>query len=214
VVESAVGHAIGNLSRRRPRTLAGRYAALERERLVALTLQWLEVERARGDFEVEASEERREITVGGVTVRATLDRVDRLPDGRRAIIDYKTGDANPRRWDGERPDEPQLPLYAVGSPDPVAAVMFAQVKTGALEFKGVAEHGVDIPGVGVVADWNTLLGEWRQTLDALGRSFAAGEAEVAPKRYPHTCEYCDQALLCRINERLAIGPVEEEADDA
>ncbi|MFZ5557797.1 MAG: PD-(D/E)XK nuclease family protein [Pseudomonadota bacterium] len=213
VVEAAASHAIGDLMRRRPRTLAGRYGALEKERLARLTLAWLEVERARGDFEVEATEEKREITVGGVTVRGKLDRVDRLPDGRRAVIDYKTGEANPRHWEGERPEEPQLPLYAVGSPDAVAAVAFAQVKIGGMEFKGVAAGDVGIPGVRAAADWDGLLGQWRQALEALGRSFAAGDADVSPKKFPHTCEYCDQAPLCRINERLRIGPVEAEGGD-
>lgn len=214
IVEAAASHAVNGLAHRRPRTLAGRYGALEKERLSRLALEWLELECARGDFEVDSSEEKREITVGGVTVRGKLDRVDRLPDGRRVIIDYKTGKANPSRWEGDRPDEPQLPLYAVGSPEAVAAVAFAQVKAGSMAFKGLAGDEVGIPGVRLREDWDALLGEWRQTLDALGRSFAAGEAEVAPKRYPHTCKYCDQAPLCRINERIAIGPVEEEADDA
>ena len=38
---------------------------------------------------------------------------------------------------GARPDEPQLPLYALGGANAVAAVAFAQVKSGHMCFKGI-----------------------------------------------------------------------------
>jgi ATP-dependent helicase/nuclease subunit B len=49
------------------------------------------------------------------------------------ILDYKTGSAAPADWLGPRPDEPQLPLYAVVSNNPnLAAVAFASVRPGNL----------------------------------------------------------------------------------
>jgi hypothetical protein len=30
------------------------------------------------------------------------------------VIDYKTGEAKVAAWLGDRPDEPQLPMYALG----------------------------------------------------------------------------------------------------
>ena len=44
--------------------------------------------------------------------RFEVDRLDRLPGGGYAIIDYKTGAVSPAQWEGDRPDAPQLPLYA------------------------------------------------------------------------------------------------------
>lgn len=213
MVQSAASHSVGELARKRPRTLAGRYAALEQERLARLVLAWLKVERERGDFQVEASEARREFSVGGVTIRGKLDRVDLLPDGRRAVIDYKTGKADPKHWDGERPEEPQLPLYAVGAGDPVAAVAFARIRPGEMAFRGVAADDVGMPGLKSREDWESLLQQWRETLEALGRAFAAGAAAVDPRKYPQTCKYCGQAPLCRIHERIDLGPVEAEGDD-
>ncbi|GIU92370.1 MAG: hypothetical protein KatS3mg011_1276 [Acidimicrobiia bacterium] len=36
--------------------------------------------------------------LGGIVVRGILDRIDRLPDGRLVITDYKTGSAPPERY--------------------------------------------------------------------------------------------------------------------
>ena len=45
---------------------------------------------------------------------------------------YKTGARDPSvdTMRGERPDEPQLPLYLVASQPDATAVVFAQVKNG------------------------------------------------------------------------------------
>lgn len=55
----------------------------------------------------------------------SVDRVDQLEDGRRIIIDYKTGAAiDTKNWASERLSEPQLPIYAaLASSEPVAAVV-------------------------------------------------------------------------------------------
>ena len=61
---------------------------------------------------------------GAFTLTAKADRIDRLADGRLAIVDYKTG-APPRAKDVEQGFAPQLPLEAViaqaGGFDGVAA---------------------------------------------------------------------------------------------
>ena len=64
----------------RPRLLAG--------------LGWIEVEQERllGEGrEVLAWEEKGEITVDGVRIHGRADRIDQLPDGTLAVVDYKTG---------------------------------------------------------------------------------------------------------------------------
>lgn len=59
----------------------------------------------------------------GVTLAGIVDRVDRLPDGSLAIVDYKTGSAPGRGW--ERREFFQLRFYAVL----VAAALGAPVST-------------------------------------------------------------------------------------
>jgi RecB family exonuclease len=158
---------------------------------------------------------------GGVTVNVTLDRMDELAEGGHAIIDYKTGNASVSKWLGPRPDEPQVPLYAMGSGEDIAAAAFAIVKAGAAEFRGIARANGLLPGVKTIAeqkaiaakdypDWASLLNGWRLELDELGRGFAGGDARVDPKRQGLTCKYCDLSALCRVSERAGSMELEDE----
>lgn len=227
----AADHAIAHLRRDRPDAIEGRFAELERSRLARLGRAWLEVERGRPAFAVSAIEQKRVLSAGGITVNARLDRMDTLEAGGMAIIDYKTGGASVGDWLGPRPDDPQLPLYAVSQAGSAAAgqagagpgdgglsaVAFARVKAGELEFKGIAREQDAIPGVKPLAaqrlqsardyaSWEELLAGWRYELEALGREFGAGEARVDPKRGDETCRYCGLKALCRISERaFSIG---------
>lgn len=226
ILERAAQGALDKVRRRRPHALEGRFAILERDRLVVLAREWLRFERGRGDFAVLATESKVAATFGGVTVNVKLDRVDRLAGGGCAVIDYKTGSASVSGWLGPRPDEPQVPMYALASGEDVVAVAFARVKVGENEFKGLARAENILPGATLVtksrarqargyADWAALRDGWQRELDALGRAFAAGEARLAPKHGEQTCARCDQALLCRVAERppLAADPGEEEGDE-
>jgi len=227
LLAAAADAAIGRLQWWRPDALAGRFGRLEKERLVRLARSWLEQEKKRPAFEVAEIEKKRVVSLGGVTVNAKLDRLDRLTASRKvggahAILDYKTGEANVGGWLGARPDEPQLPLYAVTSGTDVAAVAFACVRAGEMEFKGISREKGLIPDVGTLSEqrskaakayrsWDELLSSWRRELEELGREFASGEARVDPKdkRKLATCLYCDVKPLCRIYERLGAPTADE-----
>ena len=64
---------------------------LWRPRLLA-ALEWIEerVDKA-GNRTVQAIEQKGEFTVDGVRIHGRADRIDVLPDGELAIVDYKTG---------------------------------------------------------------------------------------------------------------------------
>lgn len=196
VVEAAVADSV----RGRGAESLERVQALERRRLEALLPQWLELEKQRAPFEVVEREEPRTVEMGGVRVRLQVDRVDRLESGGVAIIDYKTGAHGPKEWEGERPDQPQLPLYAVTDARRIAAVLFAQVAAGELKFKGVTEDAAPLM---------EKLEGWRAALTRLGEEFARGEAAVTPKRPAKSCRYCALDALCRITDQPR--PVGEDA---
>ena len=187
----------------REHALEERFAALERARLARLAHEWLPLERERADFEVAATEDKRALAAGGLEFSGRIDRMDRLASGGYALIDYKSGRVTPKSWEGGRPDDPQLPLYAVNAGEPVTAVAFAKLKTGGMRLMGYSRDDKALPQVKQYRDWDALLAGWKHELDALGTAFAAGAARVDPKRLAQTCRYCDLAPLCRVHEKLS-----------
>ncbi len=221
-VRAAVQAALAEEARDRRQTFTARFTGLEQQRLEALVLEWLALEKQRAPFTVVATEAREAVSFGGLTVSAIVDRLDELADGTRAVIDYKTGSPKLSQWFGARPDEPQLPLYSAAR-ERVAAVLFARVRRGDMEFIGAAQRAGIVPGVAAfdatraAADhgtWGGLLGDWRAVLDALGQSFRRGDAPVDPKDRRTTCEHCALTALCRVHEREATTLVAPEADEA
>jgi probable DNA repair protein len=209
--QRAAAAAVEAERRRRPDVLSDAFAALERERLAALLVRLVALEKERAPFAVTGRETPQPVTVGGVRVRTRPDRVDRLADGSRVVLDYKTGrEVDIAAWLGERPDEPQLPLYATAAGADLAAVAFVHLSARRVRFEGLARAPDLLPGVPRpedsrkaaphCRDWNGLLEGWRAALEALAREFLEGRAEVAPKRGPETCRSCDFPTLCRVRE--------------
>jgi len=196
VIEKAATRAV--------KEMAGRFAELEKQRLIRLAGEWLAIERARKPFAVVHIEEKRTLEIGGLSLNGRIDRMDRLEDGTHAIIDYKTGSrATPNDWMGERPDQPQLPLYAVTAKENVTAVAFAKLKTGDMKFAGFSLQENAIPGVKPAKSWPGLMQYWKTELESLASGFAQGEARVDPKKGLATCRSCDLQPLCRVHERLS-----------
>jgi len=165
--------------------------------------QWLLLEKQRQPFRMFEQEEGRRVTLGGLRMTIRADRVDQLENGELVILDYKTGECRASDWEGSRPDEPQLPIYAVTAEAPVAGVFFGRLKTGALGFRGLADSEGIVPEVKVPDDQPSLeetIEEWRRVLDRLGREFKAGQAIVDPKDPRKTCRNCALPALCRIRQ--------------
>lgn len=192
--------------------LAEPFAALERVRLARIARAWLDLERARKPFSVVATEAKRTLRAGGLEFSGRIDRMDRLASGEHVLIDYKTGSTSRRGWLGERPEEPQLPLYAVNAKEDIAAIAFAKLKTGELGFSGYAREKGLLAGADLYRDWDGLVAGWKKELDLLGAAFAAGDARVDPKDGLQTCRSCDLQPLCRIYERIATLESGEEGE--
>ncbi|MBI5611483.1 MAG: PD-(D/E)XK nuclease family protein [Gammaproteobacteria bacterium] len=206
-IGEAVNAALDELARDRSQTLTGRFREIEWQRLTRLLRAWLDEERARAPFRVVAAEQKTTIKLGGLVVEGRMDRVDELDDGTRVILDYKTGETNIKSWQGERPDEPQLPLYAIDMRRrrPVAAALFAQLRAGELGFNGLAVRAGIVPKVKAAGEtegaWQAQLDAWQGTLTALAEAYRTGDARVDPKEFPRTCEHCGLQALCRVYER-------------
>ncbi len=198
---------------------------VERQRLRRRLHEWLEIERGREAFEVERLEEERELAVGGLRISMRIDRVDRLADGRPVLIDYKTGRTDPKDWYGERPAEPQLPLYglALGDDENLAALLYGSLKPGSIGYVGVTEEdGRVIAASGVrsheqvscrnAEDWDGQRMFWKDALERLAHDFRAGHAAVDPLDPPASCRYCGLEALCRIGDGAA--PVDDAENEA
>ena len=243
LLRAIVGEAVEAQRRRSPATFTPRLAAVEAQRLEQRVLAWLELERQRSPFTVAACEQKRQFRAGGLRLGVMIDRVDRLEDGSLVVLDYKTGQVTPAAWFGERPEEPQLPLYGVVSRAgpvnggigaagdtedahaSVAAVAYALIRADGAGFSGVAREDGILPGLppgrqGPLQEasetWPAVLDDWAAELERLATAFHQGEAAVDPKHGLKTCErhYCELGPLCRVREILAgAGSAAEEAAD-
>lgn len=191
---------------------------VEADRIFRLVMKYLELEKERDSFEVIGFEKEVLPVIEGQTIRLVIDRLDQTTDGEEIIIDYKTGKVNPKKWFGTRPEDPQLPLYAISADKTPAAVAFAVIRDEVCEYKGVTTQAGLLPGLPPKAgkvnqylidagdDMPQTIDAWRLTLHGLMGRFLEGAAEIDPKAGLNTCResYCDLQGLCRVGELIEL----------
>ncbi len=163
------------------------------------------------------------LALEGYTIRLRCDRIDRLPNGALAVIDYKTGQARgPGR--GEKLTDPQLALYALLD-ERIQAVVYARLddRDEGPVFSGYAADRTWFPNPRIEppgdADGNGYEGLRKGWRESLSKAVAAiGEGAFPAEPSPGVCQRCELAASCRIRERR--GPcdftdaVEEDADES
>ncbi len=151
--------------------------------------------------------------------------VDHLTDNTLLVIDYKTGDVNPKSWNPPRPDDVQLPLYATFAPGlqgNLGGLVFAKIRPDKLEFAGSVTDARSTllaklrPNTNLVKRPLTLdqISDWRQEIQRLAVDFVAGRADVDPRAFPDTCKNCGLQTLCRILESRQPEDESAEAEGA
>jgi probable DNA repair protein len=200
LIEAGVAAALRQVTPRRDP--GPQWQRRERVRLAPLLREWLDLERPRLPFVVEHIEAGDEhARFAGVEFTCRIDRIDRLDDGARILIDYKSGQAS-RDWRGERPDNPQLPVYALLHRDALVAVAYGRVNAAECAFVGewdradLFRRGGRATPLEGQPDLAALLGEWQRRVERIAGEFAAGRAEVLPTAT--ACRHCRLQGLCRV----------------
>ncbi|MEO8345101.1 MAG: PD-(D/E)XK nuclease family protein [Betaproteobacteria bacterium] len=225
-IASAVTRARTKLDRERWNTLPAAVASAESERLAQVVRAWLDAfEFARTPFTVRDTELSLPLTLGGIGLKLRIDRVDDLADGGIGVIDYKSGRAvAPVNWFAARPSGTQLGLYALAlraapSPLPLRALVYAQLKAGEIDIKGLTADSAAWPTLtplpqmrhAPIATWADLPDAWESSLGALALEFRKGIATVSP-RDGEACKHCELQALCRI-QSLDDPAVAADAND-
>jgi len=188
-----------------------RLLELERRRAEGLILRQLEAEERRCDFLVKEQESGRVSELAGLLFKIRPDRIDRLPDGREIVLDYKTGASDVSGWSRERIRSVQLPVYALANPGEIRGAFFVSLRPGDACFIGMQADADIIPadpdsarlvawgGKHGYASWEDMLLAWREKLESLAAEFRDSVRRVDPAQ--GACEYCHLGTLCRVAER-------------
>lgn len=190
------------------------FRLVEADRIQRHVMDYLALEKQREAFEVIAFEERIQTEINGQTINLVIDRIDRVAAGGDIIIDYKTGLEDPRKWFGDRPENPQLPLYAITAKKSPAGVVFGIIRDDGCHYKGVVKRGGLLPElppkeskanqylVDAGNDLPKTIADWRRVLQQLMTDFLEGESAIDPKHGLKTCDnsYCKLQSFCRVGD--------------
>jgi len=171
---------------------------LERHRLKQLVLAALDWEVQRPPFVVEAIESTYTLTLAGLDLKLRIDRLDRVASDETWVIDYKSRFPTHKPWQAERPEAPQLLLYALLDPS-IQALLFLQLKTGQVLCNGISQDDHEVPGLAALKpdqSWTDYQNQWHQRLTQLATEFKTGHCHPTPQ-HQTTCQRCEFRQLCR-----------------
>jgi len=188
---------------------------LEVARAQEIVMRWLMCEMERPAFRVSDLETQGEWVHAGLRLRLRVDRVDQLADGRRLVMDYKTGSSKPSflpGWSRERLIELQLPLYAdwlCAQEIPVAGLALVQLHARAINAVGLCHGDVGLESLTTIPrdnvfdgrSWDAVIQEWRTALQGLAQEYVNGVArnEVVNQA---DLQYCEVLPFLRLEDPL------------
>ena len=144
--------------------------------------------------------ESKLLTLGNVTLSLRPDRIDRMEAGGSVVIDYIRAPAK-THWLGDKPQEPQLPLYTLLDED-IEGIAFGELSVSDLvKLVALSERYTltnrEAPPLEQADRRFVRLGSAHSTLkEVLGICGCSGRVPVDPT--PTACQYCSLSSVCRI----------------
>lgn len=174
---------------------------LESQRMRTILRNFVEAERLRPPFAIEHVEYRIEFERFGVRLELRVDRIDRLSDGSKLIIDYKTG--MPKSLldrDGDLLDL-QLIVYAMAAGGPIGGLALINLDSRAIAYKGTG-GSVDWDAKRR-DDWDRRRAGWIASAEGALRDLANGDVRIATNRTDQDSGAL--AILSRVEELKRVG---------
>lgn len=168
-----------------------RLLAMERKRVNGLLHDFVHVDASRDAFAVDSVEREVEFAGAGVRLELRIDRIDRLPDGSVAIIDYKTGAEKTLLTRQGEPKDFQLVVYACAIDETVGALKLANVDS-----RSVVIHGA---GAAEMDDWQEVLAAWSQRVQVACAEMTHGDVRINRRQSMEDARPIN--LLTRFTER-------------
>lgn len=171
---------------------------VERLRLNRLVHEYLTWEKMRPPFIIEALEQEFSMTLAGIEFRVRIDRLDKTQDETKWVIDYKSSLPTSKPWNEERPEAPQLLLYALLDHQ-IHTLLLIQLKSGQIVCSGISNDDLTIDGMSGLKkgeDWSEKQSQWREQLTLLAQEIQEGHCPPLPTKESH-CLQCDFLYLCR-----------------
>lgn len=171
---------------------------LESFRLKRLVLSYLEWEKQRPSFTIAGIEQSYSLNLAGLEIKVRVDRLDKVED-KTWVIDYKSTLPSTKPWNEERPQEPQLLLYALLNEE-INTLILMQLKTGKILCNGLSENKTEIKGISSLKkdeNWHDTRNHWQEQLSGLAREILSGHCPPQPLS-PSICTQCDFKNLCRV----------------
>ncbi|MBI1861207.1 MAG: PD-(D/E)XK nuclease family protein [Deltaproteobacteria bacterium] len=146
-----------------------------------------------------------EAVVGGVRARGKIDRIDRTPDNRFVLLDYKTGtvDFSPNHI--ESGEDFQVPLYLFGTESlpSVIGFLFYDLKKGEVRRGLLKEELVPKEAKGLLTRGHVVSPEKFERIMATSRDHIAriagliAQGNFVPTPSCASCQSCQFGTLCR-----------------
>ena len=203
LIKSAIETALLPYKRLRKHSFSTPIQVVELKRLHRLVQACLEWDKQRPSFEVEALEQAFTHTLAGINFNLRVDRLDKVEQGKKWVIDYKSTLPTSLPWREDRPKEPQLLLYALLD-DTISALLFTGLKEGQASCKGFSAEPIDLTGINALKkgeSWADYRENWQKQLTELANEYMQGYCPPQPSS-PSVCQQCDYQSLCRFTKEV------------